>query len=130
MWWNNYIRIPFEEKGRSEKGADCWGLFKLVYEKERGIILPDYLECYDTTADAEKLGEVIQNERKQKWQDVESGIEFDAIILRMRNRPMHVGIVTKPGFMLHCAEGVGVAHENYTNMRWQNRVIGFSRWVK
>jgi len=127
MWWNDYFRVPFVEKGRSMEGADCWGLVYMVYRTHLGIMLPDYLDQYETTDDRDLLGEVISTESGQKWHEPASPKEFDVIILRLRGVPMHVGLVTKPGYMLHCARGVGVVHENYDSVKWRHNVMGFAR---
>ena len=130
MWWNRYIGLPFAERGRDSNGVDCWGLVRLIYEHERGIILPSYSECYQSTNDREELSRIVDSERQQNWQETNQPQELDVIILNMRGVPMHVGLVTKPGFMIHSARGINTVHESYTGLRWRDKVIGFSRWVK
>lgn len=127
MWWNDYINIPFEEKGRGPDGCDCWGLVQLIYKRELNIDLPGYEEIYETTNDHEILAKTIKHERNLHWQMPKKGKEFDVIILKMKGIPFHVGIVTKPGHMIHCSQNIGTAHESYKNMRWKNKVIGFAR---
>lgn len=127
-WWTKYIGIPFVEKGRSDVGVDCWGLVKIIYEKEKGIILPSYEELYETTEDRDILSQTIQSESSAHWLNPEKPKEFDVIILDMRGLPMHVGIVTKDNHMIHCAKGINTAHENFTTMRWRHKVKGFARW--
>ena len=129
-WWNKYIGVPFAEKGRSMDGADCWGLVKMIYEQELGIELPSYLECYETTNDRDILAEKISSERSEKWSNPATSKTHDVIILRMRGVPMHVGVVTKPGYMVHCAKGVGTAHERFDSMKWRTNVMGFARYDK
>ena len=129
MWWNKYVKIPFVEKGRSEEGVDCWGLVQLIYRNELGIELPSYLECYETTNDRDELAAVISDERACKWESPEEPKEFDVVILRMRGVPMHVGVVTKRGYMIHCARGIGTSLERPDSMRWNNNVMGFARYV-
>lgn len=128
-WWNSYVGIGFEEKGRApaSQGLDCWGLVHAVYHDQLGIKLPDYLECYETTNDRDILGQVIGAESKEKWENPETPKEFDVIILRLRGVPMHVGLVTKQGYMLHCARGVGVVHERHDSIKWRHNVMGFAR---
>lgn len=128
MWWEKYTHIPFKDKGRDASGVDCWGLVGLIYQQELGIVLPDYLECYETSNDRDILSETIRNERCG-WQSPHFSQEFDVIILRMRGVPMHVGVVTVPGKkMIHCARGMNTCHEDYTGMRWRHSVEGFARW--
>jgi cell wall-associated NlpC family hydrolase len=130
LWFGKYMNIEFAEKGRTIEGLDCWGLVQLVYKHELGIELPDYLECYETTNDRDKLAEVINKESDLYWKHPKLGEEkeFDIIILNMRGVPMHVGIVTKQGYMIHCAKGINTVHENYKNMRWANKIKGFARY--
>jgi probable lipoprotein NlpC len=122
--------IPFAEKGRDRKGFDCWGLVRDVYDKHCGISLPSYDKIYQSTVhDGKDISAKILEQRSKEWITVTEPLEFDVIIMRMRGLPMHVGLVTRPSFMLHCHEGVGVSHENYTSARWVNRVVGFARYA-
>lgn len=131
-WWNKYIGIPFVEKGRDENGLDCYGLLQLVFKQERGIILRDYLEVYDNVNDKEILKAAIESGRLENdnWIEPPWPSMFDVIILRMRGVPIHLGIVTKPGHMLHCAKDINTVHEKYNSMLWKNRIVGFNRWAR
>lgn len=127
MWFNKYMNVPFLEKGRTMEGADCWGLVCLVYKNELGIDLKSYDDSYKDTLDVMTVNQTINNER-ENWQDTDKPKEFDVIILNMRGLPMHVGIVTGKGKMIHCQRFLNTCHERYDTMRWSNRVVGFSRW--
>jgi cell wall-associated NlpC family hydrolase len=127
MWHQQYIGIPFAEKGRDATGLDCWGLVKLVYEKELGVELPGYEWAYHTTQDKDAIGNEIAMERVAGWREVETPAPFDLVILRMQGVPMHVGVVTSAPSMIHSARGVNVALERYDSMRWKNRVNGYVR---
>lgn len=129
-WWSKYIGINFKEKGRSLDGLDCWGLVRLVYNLDRDIELPSYLDQYNTTNDRDALAELITAEKESKWQSVDQPQEFDVIILRMRGVPMHVGLVTYGKNMIHSARGVGVSHEPFNNLRWKDKVLGYARYSK
>lgn len=122
------MHVPFVEKGRTMVGADCWGLVRLIYQNELGVELPDYLEFYDNTNEREKLSLVIEQESANNWQSTNEPKEFDVVILNMRGVPMHVGVVTKKNHMIHCARGIGTAHEHYGISRWKHKVVGFERW--
>lgn len=129
-WWRDYVGIPFAEKGRTEAGFDCWGLVRHVYLHHRGIELPDYLQHYEKTDDREALGILIAEQSKTVWQPVEDKHKpFDIIIGRMRGVPMHVMLVTKPGYMLHCARGVGTVLERYDTVKWRSSIEGVVRYV-
>lgn len=129
MWWHKYVGIPFVEKGRDASGLDCWGLVQLVYKQELSIELPSYLDVYETTNDRDALAAMISSESEQKWQDVaDLPKPFDIVILNMRGVPMHVGIITKPNHMIHCAHGIGTAHEHLGTSRWKHKVVNTVRW--
>ena len=128
---SNYVGIPFVDKGREASGLDCWGLVRLWYRQERCIDLPCYADIYTDTQDERPISDEIKRAIDAEWIKIESkhAREGDVIILRMRGVPMHVGIVTKRGYMLHCEEGVGVALERYDSARWASRVVGFVRYA-
>lgn len=127
-WHNDYVGIQFAEKGRGKGNpVDCWGLVQLVYAERLGIALPDYLEDYETTDDRDTIGEHIGNVIRENWHEPAAPEPFDVIILRLRGVPMHVGLVTRPGYMLHCARGVGAVHESYNSSKWRSNVMGFAR---
>lgn len=128
MWYERYVNVPFLDKGRDENGADCWGLASVIYKNELKITLPDYLEFYENTNEREKLSALISSESQSHWVSVKEPKEFDVVVLNMRGVPMHVGIVTKPNHMIHCARGIGTTHEHYGTARWKHKVMGFYRW--
>lgn len=128
MWWRKYVGLPFGEMGRGPDKFDCWGMVQLIYRQERGIELPSYTEFYKTTNDRVEISETIIRERQQRWTQVEQAREFDAVLLLMRGVPMHVGICTKPGHMVHCAHGVDTVLDRYDSMRWKTKLVGFFRY--
>lgn len=127
-WWSKYIDVPFVERGRDMEGSDCWGLVRLIYKNELGIDLQDYSELYESTNDREKLSKIVESESEQNWISVDAPKEFDVVILNLRGVPMHVGIVTKPNHMIHCAKGINTVHEHFGTARWKHKVMGFERW--
>lgn len=132
-WWHQYLKCPFHDKGRTPAGFDCWGLLRWVYAHDHPLKhdLPDYLDCYDNTNDRDRLAKVIFEEKELQWREIkapETPQPFDAVLVRMRGVPMHVGIVTIPGSMIHCGRGVNTTHEPYTATRWKNRILGFYRY--
>lgn len=130
MWWNDYLSVPFAEKGRDRSGADCWGLVRLIYREVYGVDLPDYRELYENTKDAERIKALVDDKASQHWQDVDKPQEGDIVFVKMDGIPTHVAIVTKPGYMLHCLKGMGTVHEAYNTMKWRNKIAGFARWNK
>lgn len=127
-WTNDYIRIPFLERGRTREGADCWGLVKIVYEERLGVVLPE-LTDYEHTKDKKSIPKIIKEESSH-WSKVPLGSEreYDVAVFRMCGLAMHVGVVVKQGVMLHCERGSGTYVSEYlTEMQWSRRLEGFYR---
>ena len=130
LWATDIIseNIPFVQKGRDRKGIDCWGLICLAYKEVYNLELPHYTETYDTTKDFKKLAKTF-SKHKDEWVEIEPGkeLEGDCILLNVRNRPIHVGIITKKGYMLHIEENIDACVESYKTFQWKNRIVGIYR---
>lgn len=128
-WTNKYIRVPFADKGRAENGCDCWGLARLIYQKELGIVLPKLLD-YRDTLDRSTISNIYAEE-SQNWSEISIGAEqpFDLIVLKMMGFPMHVGVVYQKGFMIHCLKDVGTTVVEYNSRLWNKRIVGFYRYA-
>ena len=129
FWAGHYIGLPFRDHGRDRLGLDCWGLVRLVLAEQFGIALPSYAHEYQRTTQAEKIGALIGREAC-KWRPVTAGSEEcgDAIVLRVRGMPMHVGLVVGDQQMLHIEQGINSVIERYNGPRWADRVAGFYRY--
>lgn len=128
-WWHKYEKIPFKDKGRDETGCDCYGLLRLIYKKERGIDLPSLLEAYNTVDDKPTLERIIAEDQKKNWIAPPWPGPFDVAVIKMAALPIHIGIVTKPGYILHCKKDVNTVHVPYTGPRAAVKVLTFNRWV-
>ena len=134
-WTNDFIRVPFKEKGRSRAGADCWGMAGLIYHERRNIILPT-LDSYESIKDRVTMAHIIENECKN-WIhiDKDSGLEqeYDIAVFNMVGLPMHVGVVVRPNTMIHCQRKIGTTLEDYRGpgdrMQWEKRLEGFYRYA-
>jgi cell wall-associated NlpC family hydrolase len=131
LWAGKYIGLPFNVKGRDQRGVDCWGLVRLVTSEQAGYVLPSFNTQYDgitTQGDISKIGAHIRSVLPH-WEIVDNGMEkcFDVIVLRMNGQPMHVGIVIGDGHMLHIERGINSCIESYRSMRWKDRIYGFYR---
>lgn len=128
-WYNKYIGVPFAEKGRDLQGVDCWGLVCVIYEKEFGIKLPTYVECYNSTDDREILSRLIADESASHWVEQKKPKEFDVLVLNVDGLPFHVGIYTYDRKFIHCEKGFNTVHSKLDSFRWRNRLAGVYRWV-
>ncbi len=124
------MTVPFSEKGRDMKGADCWGLLRLIFLHQKKILLPSFDSVYTDTNDREGLEKAMNEQKQINWRQVEHPQEFDVPLLRMRGVPMHVGVVTKPGHMIHCAKDINTVHERFDSIRWKHSIVGFFRYAE
>lgn len=129
MWWKKYEKIPFKDKGRDENGCDCYGLGRLIYRNELKIELPDLLDAYDSVDDKPTLERIIEEDQKKNWIESPWPAPFDFAVIRMAGLPIHIGIVTKVGYLLHCKKDVNTLHVPYTGPRANIKVLSFNRWV-
>lgn len=132
-WHNEYMRIPFKDRGRDWDGSDCWGIARIIL-KIRHPKHPDLpmLDHYGNTLDKVNLPKIIEGEAVRAWVEVPIGQEqeLDIGIFRTCGVPMHLGVVVRPGFMIHCQKGNGTLFTNYrTDHKWSNRIVGFVRYV-
>lgn len=128
-WAADYVGIPYVKHGRTREGCDCWGLLCLIWREQLGGALPEYegVDWYrgqqpavigtDALAYAAKFDEVPPGEEQLG----------DAILMRMRGHPFHVGLVLTPGLMVHTHEEADSVIERYRVMTWEKRISAFYR---
>lgn len=124
---DEFVGIPWRDLGRTRDGCDCWGLVLLVF-RDLGIELPALHEAYSTAADHRQVAGLVDGVRGD-WSPINAGSErpFDAILFTQGRIPSHVGIVVKPGKMLHLAERQSSLIETYRDGKWHHRIEGFYR---
>lgn len=116
-----YLRIPFVDGGRDESGCDCWGLIRLVLFRERGVSVPTYGDI--SAEELVRVQSTIGADKNQSnWVQLDVGDEqpFDIAVMTgtmrthegapLRMAMVHVGIVTRPRFLLHTEKGFGAQH--------------------
>lgn len=125
-----YIGIPYVDKGRDPQGWDCWGLVRYCLEEHFGLVLPSFDEEYVSARDIRRVEELYRTYSERDWRKLTNGQERpgDVVHMRLRNRPIHVGLVIGEGYMLHVEEGVATAAERYKSLQWKDRVLGIYRY--
>jgi len=134
MDWSAFVGLPWKDRGRDEDGCDCYGLAILCYRAGLGVELPSYAANYAASDNPEDVDGLISAQR-EPWTAIwAKGQErcglvkarpFDLVL--MIERPWHIGIVVKPGWMLHMPGEKTSVIEQYTTGRHFPRVEGIYR---
>jgi cell wall-associated NlpC family hydrolase len=122
------IGVPFADGGRTERGADCWGMVLLTF-KEFGIELPDYkIHCFDTMA----IGGQIDQERPQ-WIRIETPETPCLIVMCLDpNLPgvcNHLGVYVGLGMFLHTLGKRNSVLERLEHPYFSRKIEGFYRYA-
>lgn len=118
-WWAEYIGIPFVDHGRARAGLDCWGLVRLAYAEQRGILLPSWGD-YPSVSDA-ALTERIINAALPDFQEVDP-MEWALVLFHSHVSGYHVGLLTDPLHMLHVRLKASTVRERWAGFRSMRRV--------
>ena len=106
----------------------CFYLVQDVYEEEYQETFLNYakgLAGNDPVARAAIFSKAMVHDFKE----VGTPREGDIVVINVATRPWHMGIVVKPGWMLHTFNGANACFERYTDLKYRNRVEGFYRRV-
>lgn len=127
-WSADYVGLPFLDQGRDRMGVDCWGLVRLVFSGVLNIDLPSYTERYVSTDEVREVAALVGDvSAHEPFRRVQVGREFDVPVFAAMGHPIHVGVVVKPGLMLHVSAGFESRVESYRDTRWASRLVGFYR---
>lgn len=122
-WWEEYLDIPFAEGGRTRAGCDCWGLARLVWAEQRGVLLPAwdaYADLKDRTAIRGLLDDALGSFRQI---DAPAPPALALALFRSAVSVFHVGVMIDPVRMLHIETAAGVWVQPATVYR--ERFMGF-----
>jgi len=126
MRLDDFIGIPYVEKGRTLEGCDCWGLLVLVYDRYFKIKVPSFSDDYQGFADREGVDLLLEQHRNE-WVQVESPHIGDGVFMILQGRP-HVGIYIGDDRILHTSKGFGSIIERTDSVRLRNRIQSFHRF--
>ncbi len=130
-WSNLYIGIPYADFGRTREGCDCWGLVCIIYREQMGIDLPEYLGSYSSTDEHAEIASIISAEEASAlWAPaLPLPNPGDLALFRRGRWSTHVGIVIRPGLMIHMVDGDGAKLQTYLEGPYKHRFQGHYRYV-
>jgi cell wall-associated NlpC family hydrolase len=133
MTLNDFVGVPYLDRGRGRDGADCWGLIVIVYRELLDIELPSYSDHYKMISerDARDIAQVITAERSD-WQRLWLADEpdvYDLVLLNIGGVPCHIGVYAGHRTMLHVQRGMTSWIESLDRPRWQPRIEGYYRYA-
>jgi cell wall-associated NlpC family hydrolase len=120
-----YIGIPFRDGGRDFSGLDCWGLVRLVWHEERGILMPDMGDEYSSAFERGDVCGLFGKYTAQDWnEDVTDRPrqELDVLVFTIGGLEIHAGLWVRDGEMLHVMQGMATAVERYDTCKWNRRL--------
>ena len=126
---NQYVGIPYLNRGRDRDGLDCWGIVQLWYAEQLGVEVPDYLWAYTHAEDGGSVAAAI-NENKVNWQKVDQPDYGDVLVFRILGQPIHVGIKLHEDDFLHAFKGTQSCIERLSALSWSRRLIEVYRWAR
>ena len=115
------LDVPFEERGRSYDGWDCWGLIYVAYRDLYEVELPTYTGEYHSTRRREELQGLIAQRKTGRWELSDPHRSGDVALVRMMGRDCHVGLMLSGWNMLHVQAGVSVVIEPIDRPPWRDR---------
>ncbi len=127
------LDVPFEERGRSYGGWDCYGLIYVAYRDVYGVNLPIGTGEYHSTRRREELQDLIAKGKMGDWELTDPHRPGDVALVRMMGRDCHVGLMLSGWNMLHVVDHVLVAIEPIDRPPWRDKaydkVEGIYRYV-
>lgn len=112
-WVQQYIGLPYRDRGRTRAGLDCFGLVRLVLAEQADIELPEYSMAPMDAADRART--FADEACSGVWQPVrvDGARCFDVARCKVMHRDgaavrpvlSHVGIYVAPGLVLHIEDG-------------------------
>ena len=128
---DEFIGIPFKDRGRTEDSLDCWGLVMIFYKKKLNINLPDFpISANDPLSVINAMGVSID---KGEWVKTEK-TKFGSVVAmslypKALNSINHVGIYVGEDRFLHSIMDQRSALCRISDAYWSRRIKGFYNWA-
>jgi len=119
------LTIPYNHRGRSYDGCDCYGLILIFYRDFLGMELLDIYQDYDEDwAFKGNKNYFIENYHKQ-FEKVDKSQLYNIILFQNRKGVAnHGGVVLQNGKFIHCSKD-GVNISRYNDENFKRRFNGF-----
>ena len=111
-----YLGIPYLRAGTSERGMDCSGFVRIVYNEFFGIDLPHTAGGQFNSSGLKKINS--------------HGIQPGDLIFfagNKKKRINHVGMYVSDGQFIHASSSVGVTMSSLDDRYWKKRLVGSKR---
>ena len=124
---NRFIGIPFSDNKESFEGANCYGLARLFYKEELGIIIN---ELNVPSAHSNKVFATFLHEISKDWEEIEEP-EFGCIVAMAHDLAhpkivQHVGIYVGDGKIIHT---INKLDSHVSKLEMLKPIIrGFYKW--
>lgn len=133
MNFGKYINIPYKHKGADFNGCDCWGLYRLIFEKERGIYLPTFQGIY-TKGWFRKGVDCIINSATPRhgFYPIDPPYElYDGLIFYHGNTKVanHIGLYIGSNKFIHVYSG-GRSEVSRLDDYWKSKLYKSCRYVE
>lgn len=125
QWAENYIDLPYADRGRTRDGVDCYGLYALVQREVFGVQVPDYV--YASAESARAVARTVKSHLNADWDKVTDPRPGDLVLLKIGGEPWHCGVYMAERLMLHASAGQLSGMEWLDDVRWEHRNLGVYR---
>lgn len=135
--FSKYINIPFKHRGRDFNGCDCFGLVRLIYEQERGILLPDYLEidynCDLNDKNETHIQDIYKYHLKSGWVLATPPYKrWDTLIFYASPRKIiadHMGLFMGDGKFIHTSSYYKTSMVANLEGIWELKLYGGAKYI-
>lgn len=123
------FRIPYRLNGRTEAGADCWGLACLAALWLFDLRLPEFPEDFLREDDG-RLRETFRDAvARGDWQMLAGPVAGAVVVFTVFGEPWHCGLMLDHRHFIHSLSSHGAAVGDLQAVGFRNRVDGFYQWT-
>lgn len=123
---DKYMAIPYSDNASSFKGADCYGLVRLILNNEFGKQLPDFSNLKTLTKEEKAILANTQLPLIVKEQ-IFTPEEGCVVQLTALGGFWHIGVCLEDFLFIHTLKQHGPCIESLTSPKWMKRIEGFYR---